>query len=361
MLQVVGDVRILRYVRACENDINAAADAFKSFLQWRMVERVDAIRQELFENNWSYKDSPGYPRMVKHLCVNFNHKTDRFGNLVILERIGVSSLKTLCADLEESEFLRQYMYMMERASMELDRLSREQGKLVKITNVKDLSDMGSELLYKKGLNYTIAVAKMLQQYYPESMAAVFVINIPRIFNAAFKVIKPAINPRTLKKIQLLGSDFQAAMGEYFDPHELPVELGGTCTCAEEGGCFPITVRQRHGSLVKISVGAGKIKDLPLAVSAKDFVTWRLFAQSSDVKFSTCFIPAPGIEAAVAEVEVTSTADCAKNTEVAGEYTASGAGQFILRLNNSASRIRSKTVTFEINSLSGGEEELKEAG
>jgi hypothetical protein len=64
-----------------------------------MVERVDAIRQELFENNWSYKDSPGYPRMVKHLCVNFNHKTDRFGNLVILERIGVSSLKTLCADV----------------------------------------------------------------------------------------------------------------------------------------------------------------------------------------------------------------------------------------------------------------------
>lgn len=77
--------------------------------------------------------------------------------------------------------------------MELDRLSREQGKLVKITNVKDLSDMGSELLYKKGLNYTIAVAKMLQQYYPESMAAVFVINIPRIFNAAFKVALPSNN------------------------------------------------------------------------------------------------------------------------------------------------------------------------
>jgi hypothetical protein len=68
-------------------------------LRWRDESGVNEMRQELVQNNWDFTQVPLYNRVIKHLCSSYNHNTDKLGNIVIIDRIGLCSSKTLCADV----------------------------------------------------------------------------------------------------------------------------------------------------------------------------------------------------------------------------------------------------------------------
>jgi hypothetical protein len=85
------------------------------------------------------------------------------------------------------EFTRQHIQLMEWCAIEMDRRSRELGRLIRIVNIKDLSGFDSDLLYRRWLDYVGIAIKISQEYYPESLGCVFVINIPWLFNALWKV------------------------------------------------------------------------------------------------------------------------------------------------------------------------------
>lgn len=50
-------------------------------------------------------------------------------------------------------------------------------------------------------------------------------------------VKGFLDPKTTAKIHVLGSKFQPQLLEVIDASELPQFLGGTCTCADKGGCM----------------------------------------------------------------------------------------------------------------------------
>ena len=56
-----------------------------------------------------------------------------------------------------------------------------------------------------------------------------------LFDHEFRsLVKPWLDPVTVNKIQILGSDYKKTLLEQIPPENLPQFLGGTCNC--EGGC-----------------------------------------------------------------------------------------------------------------------------
>jgi hypothetical protein len=50
------------------------------------------------------------------------------------------------------------------------------------------------------------------------------------------VVKPWLSKETAAKVDILGSDYKDVLLDLVDPENLPSSLGGSCICAEAGGC-----------------------------------------------------------------------------------------------------------------------------
>jgi len=110
----------------------------------------------------------------------------------------------------------------------------------KMTMIIDLLGLGLRQLYPPALRYFIHLIRTAEQYYPETIILIYVINVPPIFQAFWKIIKPAIPPRVLGRIHFLGANFAETLLQYYPAENLPVFLGGLCSCRYEGGCCPYT-------------------------------------------------------------------------------------------------------------------------
>jgi len=87
-----------------------------------------------------------------------------------------------------------------------------------------------------------------QNYFPETMGQLIIINAPTSFTAIWSMIKPWLAPRTLDKVTILGTNnpeqHAALLLDLVPPENLPVALGGTCTCTHG---FSVATSSSSGS------------------------------------------------------------------------------------------------------------------
>jgi hypothetical protein len=81
------------------------------------------------------------------------------------------------------------------------------------------------------------ITSIAQDHYPETMAETIIINAPVSFRLVWAGIKPLLQPRTQKKITLLGSKYIDELAARVDLKNLPTYLGGECksTLLEDAG------------------------------------------------------------------------------------------------------------------------------
>ncbi|KAI0051148.1 CRAL/TRIO domain-containing protein [Auriscalpium vulgare] len=75
-----------------------------------------------------------------------------------------------------------------------------------------------------------------QEYFPETMGQLVVINAPSSFTAIWSIIKPWLSAQTVAKISIYGQDYKHALLDLVDAENLPESLGGKCNCVHVGGC-----------------------------------------------------------------------------------------------------------------------------
>jgi hypothetical protein len=78
------------------------------------------------------------------------------------------------------------------------------------------------------------ITNISQNYYPESLAKMFIINSPFLFNSVWNMIKPLLDEVTVHKIYVLSSNYEKKLLEFIDEENLPAALGGKCSC--QGTC-----------------------------------------------------------------------------------------------------------------------------
>lgn len=84
------------------------------------------------------------------------------------------------------------------------------------------------------MGYLQQASGISQNYYPERLGKLYIINAPWGFSTVWSVIKRFLDPVTVEKISILGSGYQSELLAQVPAENLPKEFGGQCEC--EGGC-----------------------------------------------------------------------------------------------------------------------------
>jgi hypothetical protein len=72
--------------------------------------------------------------------------------------------------------------------------------------IQDLSGFSIYMMTPKVYSFLNKVSKLVQDYYPELLGMLVIINAPWSFSGAWKVVKGWLDERTRSKIQIISGD-----------------------------------------------------------------------------------------------------------------------------------------------------------
>ncbi|CAO0792693.1 unnamed protein product [Mucor circinelloides] len=191
-------------------------------------------------------------RINKYMGGACLHKVDREGCPIYIERLGYHRAKELAKNTKVEEVQGYHIgcnEFLHRVVMK--DCSKAAGRHVnRETVIFDCTGMGWHQLHMPALNFIRAIADCDQKYYPETLNKFFLVNAPGAFVYVWKIVKAWLDPGTIAKIQIIGSDYKEPLLKQIAPENLPAFLGGECTCEHmDGGCVPSQVLKNAKPLV----------------------------------------------------------------------------------------------------------------
>ncbi|KAK4552759.1 cytosolic factor, phosphatidylinositol/phosphatidylcholine transfer protein [Recurvomyces mirabilis] len=219
---------MLRFLRARKFDVQLSRKMFEECEQWRnqFGGGVDNLVQ-----NFDYKEKP----QVFAYYPQYYHKTDKDGRPVYVEQLGKIDLGKLRQITTDERMLENLVVEYEKmADPRLPACSRKAGCLLETCcTIMDLKGVG---ISKAGevYGYLQRASGISQNYYPERLGKLYIINAPWGFSGIFSVIKRFLDPVTVAKIHVLGSGYKSELLGQVPKENLPSEFGGNCKC--QGGC-----------------------------------------------------------------------------------------------------------------------------
>ena len=156
------------------------------------------------------------------------HKTDRLGRPVYIQLLGRIDIGALKRITTEERMVKFHIQEYERCGRFIFPVcSRLAGRQVDQTfGIMDVKGVGLSHLTGEVKRLVSLLTKYDQDNYPEMLGRICIINAPMVFKAVWALIKPMLNPRTLNKIQICGTDYASELLEWVDADNLPVWLGG---------------------------------------------------------------------------------------------------------------------------------------
>ncbi|GLC55621.1 hypothetical protein PLESTB_001007800 [Pleodorina starrii] len=217
------DYTLLRFLMARDFNVEKAFSMYRDMRAWRLENRVDG----LYESDPS---GSAYPQKEKLLQVypHFYFNTDKFGRPVYIELLGRTDASALFATINVDDLIRYHIWTWERyLRCYLPACSTAAGRHICTTTV--IIDLAGLSL----MNFNSATQKLLstfskidQDYYPEHLGNMFVINTPMIFRGIWAAVQPLLQERTRKKIVILGSDYLPTLTQMVPLDRLPDIFGG---------------------------------------------------------------------------------------------------------------------------------------
>ncbi|KAH8825298.1 CRAL-TRIO domain-containing protein [Flagelloscypha sp. PMI_526] len=224
------DGTLLRFLRARRWNLDASFSMFSSCQRWRNTVEgigIDKLYEEM--------DPLDYPerKAVFDCWPLWFHHTDKQGRPLNIHFFGDLDLPKLYKSCTPNQHWKSILVNAESLTREmLPAASRKAGKpITSVLVLVDLKGFGlSQFWQMKSLardSFQIS-----QDYFPETMGALFIINAPSGFAFIYNILKPWMAPETQAKVHILGSDYKSTLLETIDASALPKYLGGECTCGE---------------------------------------------------------------------------------------------------------------------------------
>ncbi|VUC29833.1 unnamed protein product [Clonostachys rosea] len=217
---------LLRFLRARKFDVNLAKQMFVDCEKWRKESKLDETLP-----TWDYPEKPEVAKYYKQ----FYHKTDKDGRPLYIETLGGIDLNAMYKITTAERMLTNLAVEYERVSdPRLPACSRKAGTLLETScSIMDLK--GVTLTKVPSVySYVSQVTVISQNYYPERLGKLYLINAPWGFSTVWGIIKGWLDPVTVSKIHILGSGYKSEVLKQVPAENLPKEFGGSCQC--EGGC-----------------------------------------------------------------------------------------------------------------------------
>lgn len=243
---VVGERKMIRFLRGHEGNVEKACLMMSKFLRWRRENCVDLIRREILEKNLNHPSLfPNAEKILKLVpqVVIAPERLDFYCSPISIEQYSFSPAHVL-NEIKGDEYLRFIIYTLEFKSIVIEQMSelKEREYLKKVDNnppddefygvllnicvIRDLKGVGWEHLGMKGQEIIKLIMGVATDNYPELMRKCYIVNTPWLFHTVWAVISMFIPPRTLSKITVLGADFQSTLAADIPLDNIPSQLGG---------------------------------------------------------------------------------------------------------------------------------------
>ncbi|KAL4892117.1 CRAL-TRIO domain-containing protein [Aspergillus ambiguus] len=217
---------LLRFLRARKFDVAASKLMFVESEKWRKEFGTDDLPR-----TFNYEEKP----QVFAYYPQYYHKTDKDGRPVYIEKLGKIDLNAMYKITTAERMLQNLVTEYEKlADPRLPACSRKAGKLLETCcTIMDLKGVGVTSI-PSVYGYVRQASAISQNYYPERLGKLYLINAPWGFSTAFNAVKGFLDPVTVDKIHVLGSNYKKELLGQVPAENLPLEFGGTCQCP--GGC-----------------------------------------------------------------------------------------------------------------------------
>lgn len=157
--------------------------------------------------------------------------TTKEGLPVLIERLGVTDYWNLLKTFTIEETFNYYYQFYERLVHIIFPICSQKAKkrVDKIFSIVDLKDANLlSMLNSDAKEFLKRYTSLSQNFYPEMLEKLIIINAPVVFPIAWSVVKYWVDKKTRKKIEIYSSDGRKELLKYIDEDKLAAMFGGTC-------------------------------------------------------------------------------------------------------------------------------------
>ncbi|MFS7985173.1 putative CRAL-TRIO lipid binding domain, CRAL/TRIO domain, CRAL/TRIO domain superfamily [Helianthus anomalus] len=222
---------LLRFLKARDFHIERTIRMWEDMLNWRKEYGADTILED-----YEFEE---LEEVLQHYPHGY-HGVDREGRPVYIERLGKAHPGRLMRITNIDRYLKYHVQEFERAFCEKFPACSIAAKkqICSTTTILDVQGLGLKNFTPSAASILGAMAKVDNNYYPETLHRMFVVNAGSTFK---RYIWPAaqkfLDAKTISKIHVLEPKSLGKLLEAIDPSQLPDFLGGSCVCPVEGGCL----------------------------------------------------------------------------------------------------------------------------
>lgn len=243
--EVVGDRKLLRFLRGHDYNVSKVADLYRKFLDWRRDNGIDNMRQEIVHKGLCHpRLFPGGAKILKLVpqIVIASDARDVYGCPLVVDQYTFYPSEVF-AEITIDEYMVFVHYCLEFRSLVLEQLSEEKerkiiesgeiddntpyGVLLYTCVIRDLKGVGLDHLGNFGREVISRVVQVASDNYPELMRKCYIVNAPFVFYAAWYFIQGLLSAKTVAKICVLGTDFTGRITRDVSLSSLPKFLKGT--------------------------------------------------------------------------------------------------------------------------------------
>lgn len=223
---------LVRFLKARDGNVSKAHKMLMDCLHWRVQNEIDKILSKPIVPTELY-------RAVRDSQLIGMSGYSREGLPVFAVGVGLSTFDKASVHCYVQSHIQINEY---RDRVILPSASAKHGRPI-TTCVKVLDMTGLKLSALSQIKLLTIISTVDDLNYPEKTNTYYIVNVPYIFSACWKVVKPLLQERTRKKIQVLQGSGRNELLKIMDfeslPHFCRREDSGSSRSSENKNCFSL--------------------------------------------------------------------------------------------------------------------------